>query len=251
MDLLKDIGPILGFVAFGGVAVLAFLTFQQARHLRRLRDWAGRQPERVAAEEEAVAERAGEVTIPSIREEDRGPSRMDRIRARMSVQYEELDRRSPVDPKILFGGLLAVLIGVAVATSGFGLIGDGTSDPETEATATTEELEKVEVAVFNGTAAAPGEVGVPGVANTASKLVKSIEGPVLYKVGAVSDAGSFPATLVMFTDGSKSEARDLAEALAEPLGAEPDVELMTADVESISDGADLALIVGQDNAAIE
>ena len=46
MDLLKEIGAILGFVAFGGLAVLVFMTFQQARHLRRLREWAGRAPER-------------------------------------------------------------------------------------------------------------------------------------------------------------------------------------------------------------
>ena len=111
MDLLREIGPILGFVAFGGLVILAFLTFQQARHLRRLRDWAGRQPERAAAEAEAIAERAGEVTIPSIREEETGPSRLDRLRGSAAVQYEELDRRSPVDPRILTGGLLAVLIG--------------------------------------------------------------------------------------------------------------------------------------------
>lgn len=250
MDLLKDIGPILGFVAFGGVAVLAFLTFQQARHLRRLRDWAGRQPERAAAEEEAVAERAGEVTIPSIRDEDKGPSRMDRIRGWGSVQYEELDRRSPVDPKILFGGLLAILIGVAVATSGFGLIGGGSSDPAVETTATTEELEKVEVAVLNGTAAAPGEVGVEGVADTASKIIKGLDAPVIYKIGAVETAGSFPTSVVMFTDGSKAEATELAALLTDTFG-ETEIELMTEEIDAIANGADLALVVGVDDQGIQ
>ena len=33
MDLLKEIGAILGFVAFAGLVVLVFMTFQQARHL--------------------------------------------------------------------------------------------------------------------------------------------------------------------------------------------------------------------------
>ncbi len=63
MDLLKEIGSILGFVAFGGLAVLVFMTFQQARHVRRLREWAGRSPERSAIEAERVAEAAQEASI--------------------------------------------------------------------------------------------------------------------------------------------------------------------------------------------
>lgn len=249
MDLLKEIGPILGFVAFGGLAVLAFLTFQQARHLRRLRDWAGRQPERAAAEAEAVAERAGEVTIPSIREEETGPSRFDRLRGSAAVRYEELDRRSPVDPRILTVGLLAVVVGVGVATSGFGLVGSGSSDGETEATAPEEDAPKLEVAVLNGTAPEVGGVGVEGVAERASKLVKANEAPV-YKVGAVETAGSFPTSVVMFKDGSKAEARELAAALEEALG-ETDVDLMTDEIQSLAKGADLALVVGQDDQGIE
>lgn len=249
MDLLREIGPILGFVAFGGLAVLAFLTFQQARHLRRLREWAGRQPERAAAEAEAIAERAGEVTIPSIREEENGPSRADRLRGSASVQYDELDRRSPVDPRILAGGLLAVVIGVGVATSGFGLVGDSSSDGEAETAAPGGAAPKVEVAVLNGTAPEVGGVGVEGVANRASKLVKAIEDPV-YKVGAVETAGSFPSSVVMFKDGSKAEAKELAAALGEALG-ETDVDLMTEDIQSLAKGADLALVVGQDDQGIE
>jgi len=248
MDLLKEIGPILGFVAFGGLAVLAFLTFQQARHLRRLRDWAGRQPERAAAEAEAVAERAGEVTIPTIREEGTGPTRLDRLRGSASVQYEELDRRSPVDPRILTGGLLAVLIGVGVATSGFGLVGDGASDGETDATP-VEAGPKVEVAVLNGTAPEVGGVGVEGVAQRASKIVKAVEDPV-YKVGAVETAGSFPTSVVMFKDGSKAEAKELAAAVGAALG-ETGVGLMTDDIRGLAKGADLALVVGQDDQGIE
>ena len=46
VDLLERIGPYLGIAAFLGLAVLAFLIFQQAREIRRLREWAGRAPER-------------------------------------------------------------------------------------------------------------------------------------------------------------------------------------------------------------
>ena len=46
LDLIEKIGPFVGLAAFIGLAVLAFLIFQQSRDIRRLRDWAGRAPER-------------------------------------------------------------------------------------------------------------------------------------------------------------------------------------------------------------
>lgn len=248
MDLLKEIGPILGFVAFGGLAILTFLIFQQARHLRRLREWAGRQPERAAAEAEAAAERAGEVTIPSIREEDKGPGRLDRLRGEASVRYEELDRRSPVDPRILFGGLLAVVVGVGVATSGFGLVGGGSSTEETTTTAPAASAEKIEVAVLNGTAPEPGVPGVEGVAERAAELVEEIEEPT-YKVGEVGDGGTFPASVVMFAEGSKAEARELAAALSESLG-ETEIDALSPEIDDLAKGADLALVVGLDDQGI-
>ena len=254
MDLLKEIGAILGFVAFGGLAILAFLTFQQARHLRRLRDWAGREPERAAAEAERVSERAEEATVPAMHrdrddaEDETGPSRIDRLRAGTSVRMEEFNRRSPVSPKILAGGLLAVLIGVAVATSGFGLFGgDGDEASTSSGSASAPQEEKIEVAVLNGTAPEEGAPAVDGAADRASKLVKQAD---LYKVGAVETApGSFPASVVMFEEGSKSEAGELAADLEEALGP-TEVELMTPEIQAVTDGAPLALVVGVDDQGI-
>src|SRR2546428_13320371 len=54
MHVIESIGPILGIVAFVGLATLAFLLFQQARDIRRLREWAGRAPERAQDAAEAV-----------------------------------------------------------------------------------------------------------------------------------------------------------------------------------------------------
>ena len=61
MHFIESIGPILGIVAFVGLATLAFLLFQQARDLRRLREWAGRAPERAQEAAEAV-QAAGEAS---------------------------------------------------------------------------------------------------------------------------------------------------------------------------------------------
>ena len=64
MDLIEQIGALLGLAAFLGLAVLVLLYFQQARDVRRLREWAGRAPERAeAAAEEAVAAAAEEAGL--------------------------------------------------------------------------------------------------------------------------------------------------------------------------------------------
>lgn len=46
MDVLERVGAYAGLAAFLGLAILALLYFSQARDVRRLRDWAGRAPER-------------------------------------------------------------------------------------------------------------------------------------------------------------------------------------------------------------
>ena len=248
MDLLKEIGAILGFVAFGGLAVLAFLTFQQARHLRRLRDWAGRMPERSQAEADAAAERAGEATLPAIDrpEEPKGPSRLDRARGEMAVRMEEFDRRSPVDIRILVAGLLAVVIGVGVATSGFGLIGSDSDGAETTTAETAGSTEdELEVAVFNGTSPGEGQIGVEGVADRAKRIVKDAG----YATGEIGDAGSFPTSVVMFEEGSKSDAKELAAAIEDTFG-ETDIEVFTPEVADLAKKAPLALIVGIDDQGI-
>jgi hypothetical protein len=54
VDAIQDVGAYAGFAAVVGLAVLAALYFSQARDVRRLREWAGRAPER-AAEQTAAA----------------------------------------------------------------------------------------------------------------------------------------------------------------------------------------------------
>ena len=54
MDFIEDIGPILGIVAFLGFAILALLIVLQAREVRRLREWAGRAPERAVEADDAT-----------------------------------------------------------------------------------------------------------------------------------------------------------------------------------------------------
>ena len=72
-DQVEKFGAYVGLAAFLGLAVLSLLYFAQARELKRLRDWAGRAPERaielearvVAQAEEALREPEPAVAAPA------------------------------------------------------------------------------------------------------------------------------------------------------------------------------------------
>ncbi len=61
MHLIERIGSYVGFASFLGLAILALLYFSQARDLRRLREWAGRAPERAADMERTAQQPATHV----------------------------------------------------------------------------------------------------------------------------------------------------------------------------------------------
>ena len=62
-----QVGAIAAFAALLGIAVLSLLVFSQAREIRRLREWAGRAPERAAELEQRVsAEAAARAQQPRV-----------------------------------------------------------------------------------------------------------------------------------------------------------------------------------------
>jgi len=60
-DQVEKYGAYVGIAAFFGLAILSLLYFAQAREVKRLREWAGRAPERAAELEYEIAEHAQEV----------------------------------------------------------------------------------------------------------------------------------------------------------------------------------------------
>lgn len=75
MELVKEVGAFAGFAAVAGLAVLAALYFSQARDLKRLREWAGRSPERAAEEQVAGQPVPGGVrTVPAQQGAARAPA---------------------------------------------------------------------------------------------------------------------------------------------------------------------------------
>jgi len=272
MTSFEEIGALLGFLAFAGLAVLVFLTFQQGRHLRRLRDWAGRSPERAAA----LAARGEQPDEPDLgvdepSEEEllaaREPGAFHEQRERMRERWAEVDRRLPVAPRLLIGGIVAVLLGVGVATSGFGLVGgdegtggggqerqggknnngnnNGNNNNRADGNQGEKTKKQPEVAVLNATAP-PGGVGVSGVADRAAVLVEDAG----FTAGEVGNAGSFTTSTVMWTGNGLDDAEQLAAELSATSLGTTSVSEMSAEVEALAGEAEVALIVGQDDSLI-
>ncbi|MQA76106.1 MAG: hypothetical protein GEU88_17525 [Solirubrobacterales bacterium] len=251
VDLLERIGPYLGIAAFLGLAILAFLIFQQAREVRRLREWAGRAPERAADADEATqaaAEARGESReLERIPPGDPGPlgGWWQRVRATSSPRAAALNRRLPVDPRYLLAGLAAVIVAAAVLTSGFGLIG---GDGDADEPAKPAKQKKVEVAVLNGTQTVADDGTVIGAvsglaAEVADRAVKS-DG---FKPGKEADAASgLQETTIFFEPGHEPEANALAREVAGKLGETP-VTPMIEEVRERAGKARLAIVIGLDD----
>jgi len=247
MDMIEQIGALLGLAAFLGLAVLVLLYFQQARDVRRLREWAGRAPERAeAAAAEAVAAAAKEAGLEP--EEDAaapGPQATlrERLAARLHVP-DNLRRRLPAYPylAIIAAGVVLVAVGVGVATGGFGLLGDEEADGGKR----DQPLPpgKVEVAVLNGTAAS-GTTGVPGLADEVAREVKS-DG---FKVGAVGDVEGAADTFAMYKPGNEAQARQVADELSKELSGIK-LQQMTGEVRAVAEDADVAIVIGLNNSQV-
>ncbi len=245
MDFIEDIGPILGIVAFLGFAILALLIVLQAREVRRLREWAGRAPERAVEADEAslaASEEKGDLEKPE------KPSRLvamwKRVTGWLGPKYDELDRRSPVDPRIVFALLVGVIV-AAVVTSGFGLLDDD-SEPVAKGGG-GDKPDKVEVAVLNATIQEGVADPVAGIADlVADDVVDSSE----FKAGVTANAPAGEAqSVIMFEPDSEADAEALAEQVRPDLG-ETAITPMTAIVKAEAKGAPLALLVGFGDRAI-
>ena len=251
MELIKEIGAFAGLAAFLGLAVLALLSFTHGRDIRRLREWAGSAPERDTERKEstsaAAAQKAEELRrlegartaeqqAVELREERRQRreaglpelTRRERLRERLSGGGERL-----AEPRYLaaiFVVVLAVGGGIAYAT----LHGSGGGAAGKSSKSTATKPSEIEVTVLNGTA-------VEGLAGAYGNKVER-KG---FKLGAVTNSSSsFVESVVMFERGHAPEARRVAQALGIK-----QVRLMTSEIGSVSAGAPVAVIVGEDNAA--
>ncbi len=254
--MIEQIGSIAGLAAFLGLAVLALLSFAHGRDIRRLRDWAGSAPERDAerkevtstiaaqraeelraleesrtAEHEALAERE----VRRQRRDEGLPelTRGERFRAMFSGFGSRLS--SPLALVAIFVVFVLIVGGVAYAVLNNGGSDSGGGGGKTAKQASAKiKPGEIEVAVLNGTA----------VANLAATYGNKVEKKG-FELGTVTDTKvGFESSVVMFMEGHKTEAKEVAKDLQIKK-----LEKMSSEVGSVSEGAKVAVIVGEDNAA--
>lgn len=250
--MIEQIGAFAGLAAFLGLAILALLSFTHGRDIRRLREWAGSAPERDAERKEQTstiaAQRAEELRAlqeartaehqaVSSREERRQRreegqpegSRGERLRQRFSGTGEIAS-----NPLVLVA--LFLILVVVVGGGAYLLISGSDSSNGNQGSkqaAAKVKPSEIEVTVLNGTA-------VPGLAATFGDKVEA-KG---FKLGAVTNSSaSFADSVVMFKRGHKPEALKVAKQLKVAK-----LQLMDGEIESVSAGAPVAVIVGEDNA---
>jgi hypothetical protein len=258
VELIKEIGAFAGLAAFMGLAILALLYFSQARDLRRLRDWAGRAPERDAEGVETTsalaAERAEELRKleeerRSKEEAQRGESqaaeKRERRRQRREAGLPEETRLERIQSRfsgigggrlpeprylaVVIGGV--IVLGAAVAVGVLGVFGGGNDGNGAKDGKLSPG--QVTVSVLNGTA-------VQGLAARVGDKVES-DG---FQLGAITNSrNTFTESIVMFSRGHKPEARRVAKNLRIPM-----VRLMTPDIRDVSGGSTVSVVVGEDNA---
>jgi phage shock protein PspC (stress-responsive transcriptional regulator) len=258
LELIKQIGAYAGLVAFLGLAVLALLSFAQGRDIRRLREWAGSSPERDAERKEttsaAAAERAEEMRkLEEARDAERRAAELrEHRRERREAGLPELTRRERLRERFshgVGGGLGArlgeprylvalfvvlIAIGGGVAYAIVNSSGDGGGGKNGKQASHAVQPSEIEVTVLNGTA-------VDGLAGSYGDMVERRG----FQLGAVTNSrSSFSESVVMFEAGNGREAHRVADSLEISR-----VRPMTAEIASLSAGAPVAVVIGEDNAS--
>jgi hypothetical protein len=265
LHTVERIGSFAGLASFLGLALYALLLFAHGRDIRRLRDWAGSAPEReadrMAQTQTIAAQRAEELreleesrtaehdaiemreTRRQRREEGLPElTRGERFRERFSGFGESLSR--PALLIVLFVVFVLVVGGVAYAVLNSGGSSNGgakTGRRESQKGKTTAKAKavqpgEIEVAVLNGTAS-------EGLAATWGGKVEE-QG---FELGAVTNTESeFEDSVVMFKPGREPEAKVVAQRLSISK-----VQPMISEVAAVSGGANVSVVVGEDNAPPE
>ncbi|MGI8631211.1 MAG: LytR C-terminal domain-containing protein [Solirubrobacterales bacterium] len=222
MELVERIGSFLGIASFFGLAIFALLQFSMARDVRRLREWAGRAPERSSTAVDqaagAYAEQAAE--IRERREHGFGPTRWQRIRAPLLI------------------GLGVLVFGAGAFFAVTALVGeqDASTVDEGRATSQTGSVRSsdIEVAVLNGTS-------IPGLAANIGETVEENG----FGVGPLTNSDeAFDRSVVMYVSGSKPEAEAVARALDIPR-----TEEMTPAIREVAAQSRVAVIIGSDRSS--
>ena len=265
MDLLREAGSYAGLAAFLGLAVLILLYFAQARDVRRLRENArflvdgnevpaDASPEEaaaaVAAREPEEAAAAAAASAPNDREAFRR-AELARQAAERRKRFEQR-RQGPSRPSLAGSGnggrpswlretpsIVVIAVGALLLLAGIGfgatrLLGDEETTPKTKSGAAA--VGQTKVAVLNSTAQG-------GLAAEFAGLLK----PGGYQTGPVTNTETPYDTSVVMFDQMDPNAQQAAQQVAADVGIQ-DIQPMSTEIRSISEGATVAVILGEDQA---
>jgi len=254
VELVERVGAYVGLAAFLGLAVLALLYFSQARDVRRLREWAGRAPERALEQAERAAETERATEVP--------PATPAATAAAHSLPPTPLSeatrRRKPLRERIRhihipqwrYIGLtvLGILVLAGGAYGAIQLVGDDDgSEPQAQQAGEGErgggngadrrqganvDPAQVTVAVLNGTT-------VQGLAAQLGEEVRAGG----FKLGTIGNAARIDqaSSEVLYRQGEARAAR----AVANRLGIEETAPVDSVN-EEIAGSFDVIVLVGSD-----
>jgi LytR cell envelope-related transcriptional attenuator len=222
MDLIERIGSYIGLASFLGLAILALLYFSQARDVRRLREWAGRAPERAVEMEQTATPTQATQVPPALPASQHSlpatPFSEAAVRKRKPLRERIRNVHIP-QVRYLALTLAGVLVLGGAAYGAVELIGGGGEDGATGSHPKREppsgdtgrqerqvnvDPSQVTVAVLNGTT-------VQGLATKISEEAQAAG----FNVGTVGNAARIDQTksTVLYRKGQNAAARAVANRL--------------------------------------
>jgi LytR cell envelope-related transcriptional attenuator len=236
MDLVERVGSYVGLAAFLGLAILALLYFSQARDVRRLREWAGRAPERATDLAATQQHHIPPTPIDQVGQKKPRKPLGERIRNIHIPQFRYL--------ALALGGLV-ILAGAGVGA--VQLLDDNQASPsqtsaaknrdrqsggKSSSGATNVNPSSVTVAVLNGTT----------IAGLAALVGEEARGDG-FTLGTVTNAAQTnqAKSEVLYRNGQKNAAAAVARKLK--INATKPVDPLSAD---LAGSFDVVVLVGAD-----
>jgi hypothetical protein len=245
LEIVQEIGAAAGVAAAVGLALLSALHFSQAREVERLREWAGRAPERSGPGLTAVPGRTPSPQRPITRP---AASRAVPQQTVNSPPRRSQPWYSRIGTRNVAVALVGLVLGGAAADGVTRLTGDDGGDDSGNAQANNDnglpnnpnrngaavKPGNVTVAVLNGTT-------VPGLAAALSHRIAAAG----FKKGTINDYSDqqLAESVVQYAPGHQAEANVVSRRVGISR-----LEPVTADSRALAGDATVIVIAGADKA---
>jgi hypothetical protein len=244
LEIVQEVGAAAGVAAVVGLGVLSALYFSQAREVKRLREWAGRAPERSGRGVTALPGRAAGVPSPAHPQTAATASGAPASRAVPEQTVTIPPRRSQpwysrIGTRYVAVGLL--VLGGAAAYGVTQLTGDDGGDNSGNAQANNDKRNGAAVKPGNVTVAVLNGTTVPGLAAALRDQIAAAG----FEKGTINDFSDqqLAESVVQYAPGHQAEAK----AVSRRVGISQR-EPVTADSGALAGDATVIVIAGADKA---